>query len=358
ATRLFVLRAMAAARLKNPGVKWDEAFHEILEEADPDLAIAAAEAVRAQPDKMRDGLSHALLRAASRGENSPAARVALLDAVRASSLDLQPEELQMLRAHLAPEVDARLRASAARLVGSARPTAETQRNLIENIRTAGPFELSKLLGAFDSCQDEALGILLVDALAQAPGLSSLGPGGLRSHLGKFPAAVLAKAEPLLASLGADPRAQRARLDELAARIDSGDVRRGHTIFNSPKAGCVTCHAMGYVGGTLGPDLTRIGQIRTERDLLEAIVFPSASFVRSYEPTLVTTKGGEIYNGNVREDSGETLLLGIGAGAEVRIARSDVAEMQPGMVSLMPQGFDQILTPQELADVVAFLKAAR
>jgi putative heme-binding domain-containing protein len=349
---------MAAARLKTPGVEWGEAFREILDEADTDLATAAAEAVRAQPDKVRDGLSHALLRAASRSESPPAARVALLDAVRAPSLDLQPEELQMLRTQLAPDADARLRASAALVLGSARPSAEAQRSLIENIRTAGPFELSRLLGAFDSCQDEALGMALVEALVQAPGLASLGPGRLRSHLGKFPAPVLAKAEPLLSSLGANPQQQRAHLDELAAGIGAGDVRRGHTIFHSPKASCVSCHAMGYVGGTLGPDLTRIGQIRTERDLLEAIVFPSASFVRSYEPTLVTTKAGDIYNGNVREDSGETLLLGIAAGAEVRIARGEIAEMQPGTVSLMPQGFDQILTRQELADLVAFLKAAR
>jgi putative membrane-bound dehydrogenase-like protein len=358
AVRLFALRAMAAARLKNPGAGWADALRAILDETETELLTAAAEAVRAQPDKLRDGLSGALLGAASRRELPPPARVALLDAVRGPNVDLQPQQLQMLRELLAPDVDARLRGSAARLLGSARLNADAQRSLLENIRTAGPFELSKLLGAFDNCQDAAIGLSLVDVLAHAPGLSSLGAGGLRSHLGKFPPAVLTKAEPLFASLGADPQRQRARLDELAVQLSAGDVRRGHSVFHSPKAGCVTCHAMGYVGGTVGPDLTRIGQIRTERDLLEAIVFPSASFVRSYEPTLITTKSGDIYNGNVREDSGDTLLLAIGAGTEVRVARTDIAEMQPGMASLMPQGFDQILTPGELADLVAFLKAAR
>jgi putative heme-binding domain-containing protein len=282
----------------------------------------------------------------------------LLDAVRAGALVLQPPQFQILREELAPEVDARTRAIAARILGSARLSADAQRALMDDIRRAGPFELSKLLGAFDNCQDESIGLSLVDALAHAPGLQSLGAGTLRSHIGKFPGSVLAKAEPLLTSLGADPQRQRARLDELAAHVGSGNVRRGHEVFNSTKAACITCHAMGYVGGTVGPDLTRIGQIRTERDLLEAIVFPSASFVRSYEPTMITTKGGEIYNGQVREDAGETLLVITGPGIDVRIARADIAEMQPGTVSLMPQGFDQILTGQELADVVAFLKAAR
>jgi len=356
--RLLALRSIAAAHLKNPGTGWAEAFNEILEENNPDLLIAAADAIRAQPDKIRDGLSGGVLRAASRRDIPPPARASLLDAVRGAGQVLPPAQFEFLRAQLAPEVDARTRAIAARILGSARLEADALRSLIENVRTAGPFELSKLLGAFDNCQEEAMGISLVEALAQAPGLPSLGAGGLRSHLGKFPSSVLAKAEPLLVSLGADPLKQRARLDELAQQIGSGDVRRGHAIFNSPKAGCVTCHAMGYVGGTLGPDLTRIGQIRTERDLLEAIVFPSASFVRSYEPTLITTKGGEIYNGNIREDSAETLLVAIAPGSDVRIARTNISEMQPGIVSLMPQGFDQILTAQELADVVAFLKAAR
>ena len=46
------------------------------------------------------------------------------------------------------------------------------------------------------------------------------------------------------------------------------------------------------------------------------------------------------------------------GPEVRIARSDVAEMRPGTVSIMPAGLDQQLAKQELADLVAFLKATK
>ena len=44
-------------------------------------------------------------------------------------------------------------------------------------------------------------------------------------------------------------------------------------FHSEKAACFTCHAIGYRGGDVGPDLTKVGQIRSERDLLEAIVYP-------------------------------------------------------------------------------------
>ena len=156
----------------------------------------------------------------------------------------------------------------------------------------------------------------------------------------------------------DPAQQRARLEELSAAIKDGDVRRGHQVFNSAKAACITCHAMGYVGGTLGPDLSRIGQIRTERDLLEAIVFPSASFVRSYEPVNVRTKKGEDLTGLLRGNAAEEIVLATGPQTESRIARADLAEMNPGTVSPMPPGYDLILSTQELADLIAFLRKAK
>jgi putative heme-binding domain-containing protein len=165
-------------------------------------------------------------------------------------------------------------------------------------------------------------------------------------------------DALLATMGVDPAKQRAHLDELALALKDGDIRRGQALFNSAKAACSTCHMMGYVGGNLGPDLTRVGQIRTERDLLEAVVYPSASFVRNYEPILVTTKSGEIYQGNLREEGNDSLVLAIAPGSEVRLSRTDVAEIQPGSMSLMPQGLDQVLSKQELADLIAFLKGTR
>jgi putative heme-binding domain-containing protein len=113
-----------------------------------------------------------------------------------------------------------------------------------------------------------------------------------------------------------------------------------------------------VGGRIGPDLTRIGQIRSERDLLEAIVFPNASFARGYEPVIVTTNTGEIRGGVLRSDLPEEMILVTGAGDETRILRKDIADVQPGAVSLMPPGLTEQLTRQELADLLAFLKATR
>src|SRR6202012_4063102 len=105
----------------------------------------------------------------------------------------------------------------------------------------------------------------------------------------------------------------------------GDIKRGQLIFNSQKAACASCHAIGYLGGTVGPDLTRIGQIRNERDLLESIGYPSASFVRGYEPVVVTTKDGKVLNGLIKKATPEEVLLVTGANQESRLARDDIED---------------------------------
>jgi putative heme-binding domain-containing protein len=69
------------------------------------------------------------------------------------------------------------------------------------------------------------------------------------------------------------------------------------------------------------------------------------------------KNGTAWTGIAKGESGDTLTLAIGPGVNQTLARGDVAEMQPGSISLMPQGFDQILSRQELADLVTFLKAS-
>ena len=159
-------------------------------------------------------------------------------------------------------------------------------------------------------------------------------------------------------LNVDAAKQSAHIDELLKELKDGDVRRGQAIFNSQKAACFSCHTMGYLGGKVGPDLTSIGQARTERDLLESVIYPSASFVRSFEPYIVTTKGDETYSGVLKKDSADEVVLATGPNAEVRVPRLDITEMRPGTVSVMPAGLEQQMTKQELADLLAFLKSTK
>jgi putative heme-binding domain-containing protein len=141
-------------------------------------------------------------------------------------------------------------------------------------------------------------------------------------------------------------------------LPSGDIRRGQRVFQGTKAACASCHAMGYLGGRVGPDLTSIGKIRSERDLLESILFPSASFVRSYEPTSIVTIDGVVHNGVVQDESPKEIVLQVDAQKIVRIPVDEIDLRKASTVSVMPAGLEKQLTPQELADLVVFLKASR
>jgi putative heme-binding domain-containing protein len=215
-----------------------------------------------------------------------------------------------------------------------------------------------LFDAFEKHADEATGVRLVEALKKSPVVASLPPDWIAQKLAKFPEAVRKAAQALPSASQGDALTQRKHLEETLASLKGGDIRRGQAVFNDAKVACVSCHTMGYVGGKIGPDLTSIGQVRTETDLLEAILYPSASFVRSFEPIIVKTKDGEVHTGVLRGDNEEGVLLVSGPNAEERIARAVIEDMRPGSVSIMPAGLESQLSRQEVADLLAFLKATK
>jgi putative heme-binding domain-containing protein len=248
------------------------------------------------------------------------------------------------------------RMAAAEILGAAKLSAEQQRAVIGQIKTAGAMELDRMLAAFDKTADNAIGDELVAALKESRSLKTIRPDAMRKHVAKFGPKVKEQVEAILANVGPDTAKQKARLDELMTTISGGDAHRGQTVFNQAKTSCVACHSIGYVGGHIGPDLTHVGSVRTERDLLESIVFPSASFVQTFEPMTVITDGGERHDGILKRNDADEVWLLEGPDKELHLPRKNVKELRPGTISVMPEGFDGILNKQELADLVAFLKA--
>jgi putative heme-binding domain-containing protein len=296
----------------------------------------------------------ALLQVANENGRPEDVRIAAL----AASDELPPDAFAFARDSVAPAKPLAVRSTAASVLARARLNGEQLSSLLPAVKAAGPLELSKLLAAFGRSKDEALGIKLLSALKDAAAFQSLRAENITTVLSNYPPTVRQQAQPLITSLNADAVREKQRIEEMFASMKPGDIRRGQALFNSEKTACVSCHAIGYVGGKVGPDLTRIGQIRTERDLLEAIVYPSASFVRSYEPMIVATKGGDEYSGVLRKDAPDEVVLVTGPNAEQHISRNEITEMRPGAVSVMPGGLAEQLSKDELADLVAFLRATR
>ena len=351
--RLAALRAIAAAGYKQTPPDVIESLGIVLRSDDPEVQRAVLDAVLALGDRPR-ALNSWVHRLAWYSKNPADIRLKAHAAMRGASGGVESGFKFALEQVVATN-SATLRHLAANVLTIPPHTDDERLLLTEALGTIGPVEITKVLSAYRGSTNATVGLRLIDALKS---VRFLQPAQVRSYLTNFPANVRARAEEFFATLNTDAAKQKARLDELSLNLKSGDVRRGQAIFNSQKAACATCHAIGYLGGNLGPDLTKIGTVRTERDLLEAVVFPSASFVRSYEPMLVVTKSGDEHSGILRKDAPDEVVLATGVGAEARIARADIAEMRPGTVSVMPAGLDEQLTRQELADLLAFLKATK
>jgi putative heme-binding domain-containing protein len=269
--------------------------------------------------------------------------------------DLNGDRFETLLGALAADKPVAVRSAAADAVAKATLSRAQLRRLCEAIPSVGPLELDRLIAPFAKSTEEAIGLELLSALSESPALVSLRFDLLREHLAKYGPAVQARIAEVESQVNQNAAAQRKHLEELAPLVAQGDVRRGHAVFYSSKAACSACHKLGAAGGTTGPELTRVGEARTERDLLESILFPSMSFVRGYEPVQILTVDGETINGVVRDETADEYILATGADQEVRVARDAVEQMDPGTVSIMPAGLEQQLSQQELADLVAFLK---
>ena len=148
--------------------------------------------------------------------------------------------------------------------------------------------------------------------------------------------------------------QTKRLKEITAILPQGDAKRGRKLFhNVAKSLCLTCHVMKEQGVKYGPDLTGIGSIRSEQDLLESILYPSSSIARYYERVLVKTKEGES-GGLILRDTQNQMVLSNSPGVEIIVPIKEIKSAKYSNVSLMPEVFDNLFKPQEIADLVVYL----
>jgi putative membrane-bound dehydrogenase-like protein len=358
--RLSALRVMSKAPLKTMPASWCTSLAQVMTEGDTDLVQHAVLAARAVPvpKEQASTVNAGLLRVGRDVRVPQDARLDALAAVAGGIGTLEPELFDFLKSSVKPTLSVAVRGSAASALKKSTLSPEQRVLLTDSVRESGPLELASLLACFEGASDEALGTKLMAALEKSKGLVSLRSEVLKPVLAAFPPSVQKKGEQLLASLEGDSTKQKANLEKLLASMQGGDVRRGQVVFNSVKAACSSCHTIGYLGGKVGPDLTKVGQVRTERDLLEAIVYPSASFVRSYEPLVIATKSGDVHNGVVRQENDDEILLATGPRTEVRIAQDEIKEMRPGTVSVMPAGLEEQISRQELTDLLTFLKGTR
>jgi putative heme-binding domain-containing protein len=251
-----------------------------------------------------------------------------------------------------------LRLAAAKALSQVKLNEQQLQQLTKSVAGAGPLELPPLLSTFDKNSSADVGKALLDGLGNNPSIVSLTPAAIEKAVQQCPEDVKKQALKLMERLNVDAVKQKARIDELEPLASGGSLEQGRDIFFGAKASCSACHAINNKGGGVGPDLGKIGAIRSGRDLLESIVFPSASFARGFEPYVVETKAGKTHSGILSRESSDAIYLLTTERVEIRVGRDEIESFVPGRVSIMPQGLETQLSRSELRDLLAYLQSLR
>jgi putative heme-binding domain-containing protein len=140
-----------------------------------------------------------------------------------------------------------------------------------------------------------------------------------------------------------------------AMVHDGNALRGRELFASEqRAACVKCHSVDGSSVKAGPDLFAAGDKLPRLELIRAVLEPSADIAVGYGTTIVETKSGEQYQGVLKDATTEAIELMGADGQRVRIATRDIREQRGSNVSLMPEGLQAGLSPQEFADLIEYL----
>jgi putative membrane-bound dehydrogenase-like protein len=132
----------------------------------------------------------------------------------------------------------------------------------------------------------------------------------------------------------------------------GDFAAGAVVFN--KAQCANCHRFGTTGKDLGPDLTTISRRFHPKEILESIVYPSHVISTQYAAKTVYTVDGQILSGLVVPNPGGGVTVYDSQAKATQVAKDEIEEIAPNKISAMPTGLLNELSPQEIADLFAYL----
>jgi putative heme-binding domain-containing protein len=120
--------------------------------------------------------------------------------------------------------------------------------------------------------------------------------------------------------------------------------------------CASCHAIGGLGASTGPDLTGAGARFQPAEVLESIVEPSRVQSDQYRSTEVFTTDGELYVGHVsaERDGGVQLRLLPPDERDVWIDGGAIELRRLHPLSPMPTGLVDVLEHDEILDLVAYV----
>lgn len=349
-----LLEVLAESDLPKPPAGWVAAVADALGQPDP---AVRAQAVRAAAVWQVAKLDEPLTRLADDPTAPAELRVEAIRALVTRHPQPSGERFTLLLGQLVDAAAPLARLTAADVLGRSTLTDTQRRQFLRAVRDDVLIPPASVLPAFRQDVGAEAAADLLDYLTTAAG-RGWKPSEVELDVVLKPLPAGPKADALRADLKKAADRDAARLAEFEALLTGGDRDRGRAVFFGAKVACGACHRVGNDGGTVGPDLTKVGGVRAGRDLLESVVLPSATFAQGYETYKVDLADGRTAAGVIARRTADGVVLRDATGAEVRVPAAAVERMTRDRTSLMPDGLIRAVTPDELRDLFAYLRSLK
>ncbi len=236
---------------------------------------------------------------------------------------------------------------AVQAIGSYKSTAVAAQ-LIERLKRLTPVVREEALGVLLARPDRALALL--DAIqAQRVPAGLLGLPRKSQLLASSNPTVKSRAETVLGAVdAARSDIVKKYLRELPA---TGEAARGQELFRKY---CANCHRAAGFGIEIGPHMETVRNWDNEK-LLTNIIDPNRELAPQSMAYSIALQSGTTVSGMITEETAGSLVIKRASVASETLLREDIDSMTNTGLSLMPAGFEESLTPQQMADLIAYLR---
>jgi putative heme-binding domain-containing protein len=278
---------------------------------------------------------------------SPAAMQSLADLGGASSAFLQ----QLLSSKQKPEEKSAVLNALIRL--DLRAATSKVVEFLVSLKESGPADDSLIHSYLTRTEGPAI-------LAAALTDKSLNPSVAANALQKTSAvggdtaalmAALTKSGGLKPITALTPDEMKQLIADVAA---NGNPARGESIYRRSTLQCAVCHAIGPVGGIVGPNLLSVGSSAPMDYIIDSLLEPGKKIKEGYATAMVRMKDGTVHSGFLARRDDREVLLRDAAGEVRSLAAANVANVDTIPVSLMPAGLTSSLRRDEFIDLARFL----
>jgi putative heme-binding domain-containing protein len=221
--------------------------------------------------------------------------------------------------------------------------------LVANWKSYGPQARQQVIAAMLNQRDR------LPALLTALEKGQIEPANIdmaaRARLMEQPDQTIAKRAKAIFQNQSSDRAKVVTSYQDALKL-KGDIVHGKKLFED---NCGKCHLPRKQAARVGPDLSGINN-KTKEELLTSILNPSYAIEPRFTYYMVTTKDGRMHDGVIsNETPGMLTLRGGTEDGDDTILRRNIAEVRASTLSLMPDGLEDSLGRQGLADVITYLR---